>query len=350
MRVIVIGATGNVGTSLLSSLRSDPTITSIVGVARRRPDTPLEGVEWRTADIATDDLGPVVRDADAVVHLGWLLQPSRDQAEQWATNVVGTRRLLDAVARTGVGSFVYASSIAAYSPAAPGQLVDEMWPTDGIATSPYSRQKAYNERVLDAFEAANPQVRVVRLRPGLIVKPGAATQIRRLFTGPFMPTTLIRALGMPIWPATRGLELQFVHSDDAGEAYRLAVTSDVRGPFNIAADPVMDADTAAEALGAIKLRLPAPVLRAAAAATWRLRLQPTDPGWIDLAVGAPLMKTDRAREVLGWKPTVSADRALAEFVEAFGRGEDYPTPPLDGDSSGPGRINELRTGVGGTTF
>ena len=248
MRVVVVGATGNVGTSLIEVLHRDPAVTDLVGVSRRLPEWNPEGVTWVPADIATADLRQVVAGADAVVHLAWLLQPSRDQAEQWRTNVTGTRRLLEAVGDEGVGVFVYASSIGAYSPAPAGQFVDESWPTDGVATSAYSRQKAYTERQLDAFATANPNVRVVRLRPGLVLKPEAASEIRRLFGGPFLPSPLLRAVGLPVWPATKGLELQFVDSFDLAQAYRLAVLTDVEGPFNIAADPVIDARAAADAL------------------------------------------------------------------------------------------------------
>jgi UDP-glucose 4-epimerase len=36
MRVVVIGATGNVGTALLRALAHEEAVTEIVGVARRR--------------------------------------------------------------------------------------------------------------------------------------------------------------------------------------------------------------------------------------------------------------------------------------------------------------------------
>ena len=38
MRVVVTGATGNVGTSVVSALAADPNVTEIVGLARRAPD------------------------------------------------------------------------------------------------------------------------------------------------------------------------------------------------------------------------------------------------------------------------------------------------------------------------
>lgn len=347
MRVVVVGATGNVGTSVVEALLGDADVTGTTGIARRRPEWQPEGVDWHTADIAVDDLHQVFAGADVVIHLAWLLQPSRDQAEQWRTNVIGTRRVLQAVADQRVPSLVYASSIGAYSPAPAGTVVDETWPTDGVPTSPYSRQKAYTERQLDAFEMARPDIRVVRIRPGLIIKPAAASQIRRLFGGPFLPTPLLRAFGLPVWPSSAGLELQFVHSHDVAEAYRLAAVSDVEGAFNIAADPVIDPATAAEALHAWKVPIPGPVLHALAAATWHLRLQPADPGWIDLALASPVMSTQRAQQVLGWTPRYRADAALAEFVQAVGRSEGMSTPPLEPDAGGPARLHEVTTGVGG---
>ena len=350
MRVVVVGATGNVGTSVISSLLDEPAVTDLVGVARRLPEWHPDGVTWVPADIATDDLHRIVAGADGVIHLAWLLQPSRDEAEQWRTNVVGTARLLQAVADEKVPSFIYAASVGSYSPAPAGVFVDETWPTDGVPTSPYSRQKAYTERQLDAFQAVHPDVRVVRLRPGLIIKAAAASEIRRLFAGPFLPSPLLRAVGLPIWPATKGLELQFVDSHDVAEAYRLALIGDVEGAFNIAADPVIDAATAAEALHAFAVPMPAKLLRGAAALSWRLRLQPADPGWIDLAVASPLLSTERARTVLGWRPLRRADDALADFVKAVGRSDGMATPPLDPATSGPARSREIATGVGKTSL
>ena len=346
MRVVVIGATGNVGTSTIEVLRAEPAVTEIVGVARRLPEALTQGVTWRAADISRDDLRPVVAGADAVILLAWLLQPSRDERTMWATNVVGTRRVLDAVVHERVPAVLYASSIGAYSPAPPGVVVDETWPTDGVVTSAYSRHKAYNERVFDAFSSEHPDVRVVRMRPGLILKAAAASHVRRLFAGPLLPTTLLRLIGLPVWPRTRGLQLQFVDSHDVAEAFRLALLSDATGAFNVAAEPVVDAARAAEALEAFAVPTPAWLLRAAVAASWRLRLQPTDPGWVDMAVDLPIMSTRRAREELGWLPSRSADQALADFVAAVGRGDGYRTPPLDPATSGPGRVEELRSGIG----
>jgi UDP-glucose 4-epimerase len=328
MRVVVVGATGNVGTSVLRALAEEPRVESVLGIARRKPERPFEKVEWRQADVSVDDLAPHFRGADAVVQLAWLIQPARDQRKLRATNVDGSARAFRAVAEAGVPSLVYASSVGAYSPGPKDRAVDESWPTAGIGSSFYSRHKAEVERLLDAFESEHPSVRVVRFRPGLIFKRQAASEIRRLFAGPLLPRPLLRPGLIPIVPNVDRLRFQAVHSHDVGHAYRLAVVGEARGAFNLAAEPVLDPNELGRALGARPIRVPARLLRAGAAVTWRARLQPSEPGWVDMALGIPVMDVRRAREELGWEPAHTSVDALLELIDGMRRREGIETPPL----------------------
>ncbi len=124
MRVVVTGATGNLGTALLRRLTSSGA-HDVVGLARRIPAAPPEGVaadrvRWVSVDLTTDAAGPLLTeafsDADAVVHLAWGFEPSHNL-------------------------------------------------TDGVPTSPYSRHKAAAERLLDAFEGAGRTTAGGLLRP-----------------------------------------------------------------------------------------------------------------------------------------------------------------------------------------
>jgi nucleoside-diphosphate-sugar epimerase len=77
--------------------------------------------------------------------------------------------------------------------------------------------------------------------------------------------------------------------------------------------------------------LPIPVrfLHAFVDATWRLRLQQTDSGWVEMAAGAPIMETARARTELGWEPRTSSLDAIQEVIEGMGAGAGVPpSPPL----------------------
>jgi UDP-glucose 4-epimerase len=346
MRVIVTGATGNVGTSVLRALAADPAVDEVVAVARRTPHRPLPGAEFVAADVTESELRPIVRGADAVVHLAWLIQPGRDELVTRRVNVDGSRRVFQAVVDERVPSLVYASSVGAYSPGPKDRLVDESWPTEGIPSSFYSRHKAAVERELDRLTSEQPGLRIVRLRPGLIFQRSAATEIRRLFAGPLLPGWLLRSRLAPISPDVPGLRFQAVHSDDVGDAYRRAVLSDADGAFNIAAEPVIGSAELAGLLKARPVRIPARVLRGGAAASFALRLQPAEPGWVDMALGVPLMSTERARAQLGWSESRSATEAIAELVTGIRDGADDATAPLARSTSGPARVRELLTGVG----
>jgi UDP-glucose 4-epimerase len=328
MRVVVTGASGNVGTSLLRALAADDDVEEIVGLARRLPAEDFPKTEWLAANVEHDDLAPIFSGADCVVHLAWLIQPSHDLAALRRTNVDGSANVFSAVAAAGVPSLVYASSVGGYSPGPKNRRVDESWPTEGTPTSFYARHKAEVERLLDRLQLERAETRIVRLRPGLIFKRSSAEEQRRYFLGPLFPRMLTRRGALVAIPGIDGLRFQAVHTQDVAEAYRLAVVGDARGAFNVAAEPVLDAPTLAQALGARVVPLPRALARSALAASWRLRLQPTPPGWLDMGLSVPLMDTTRAREELGWEPRHSSVDAIRDVLSGIAESEGEPTPPL----------------------
>jgi UDP-glucose 4-epimerase len=345
MKVVVTGATGNVGTSTVQALSESPEIDEIVGLARREPTWTPPKTSWVEANVLNADLAEIFAGADAVIHLAWAIQPSRDAVTLERINVEGSQRVFEAAAAAGVPKLVHASSVGAYSPGPKDREVDESWPTEGTTTSFYSRHKVAVERALDRFEADNPDTRVVRLRPALIFKDEAATEIRRLFIGPFLPSFLLRRGLLLALPRIARLRFQAVHTEDVGRAYLRAVLADVDGAFNIAAEPPLSPGEMAERIGVRSFPVPAGVVRRLADLSWRMRLQPTPPGWLDMALNVPLMSSDRAREKLGWEPRRSGIEALEELLEGLREGHGAKTPPLEADSVG-GRLDDLKTGVG----
>ncbi|HXS48446.1 MAG TPA: DUF892 family protein, partial [Solirubrobacterales bacterium] len=297
------------------------------------------------ADILDSGLADKFAGADAVIHLAWAIQPSRDERTLTRINVEGSRCVFDAVAAAGVPKLVYASSVGAYSQGPKDREVDESWPVGATPTSFYSRHKVAVEQMLDRFERQNPATKVIRLRPALIFKGDAATEIRRLFIGPFLPGFLVRSSLVPALPRLQGLRFQAVHSADVGQAYLRAVLSDAEGAFNIAADPPLDTEGLADVFDARTFPVPVGIARRLTDLAWRLRLQPTPPGWLDMALNVPLMSSERARKQLGWEPQFSAVEALEELLEGLRHGQGFPTPPLE-EAGARGRLDEIRTGVG----
>ncbi|MER5428230.1 SDR family oxidoreductase [Streptomyces sp. NPDC002588] len=334
--VVVTGATGNVGTSVVRLLSEDPEVASVRGLARRIPDWSPPKTEWTAVDLGSAEADPaaVFEGADAVVHLAWAFQPTHDPAATWRTNVLGGIRVFEAVAAAGVSVLVHASSVGAYSPGPKDRAVDESWPTHGWPGAAYCREKAYLERALDTFQRDHPEIRVVRMRPAFLFKRQSASEQRRIFGGRFLPGAAARPELLPFLPDIPGLRVQALHTDDAAQAYRLAVRHDVRGAFNLAADPTVDAELIGGMFGARPVRLPRTAARSAIAAAWGLHLLPASPHLFDAVLRLPLMDCTRARTELDWRPRHTATEVLEEFLLGMRTGAGEATEPMRGRKAG----------------
>lgn len=331
MKVVVLGASGNLGSATIRALTEDGA-NEVVAVARRSPDgpqpSPDASVEWRQADVSNANLEPVLEGADAVVHLAWKFQPTHRPEETWATNAVGTRRVLDAVAHAGVGAFVCVSSVAAYSPVLHDDPVDETWETDGASPAAYCREKAYVERALDTFACNHPEVRLVRVRPAFVFQRSSASEQRRIFGGALARPALLDRNRIPVVPVPAGLRFQAVHAGDVGRALATAATTEVSGAFNLAGTGVIRRDEIAELMGARTVETPARLMRRGLDAAWHARLAPVPGSLLEAVMQLPLMSTARAETELDWRPRHTATDALDAILSGIPQKAGSGLPPL----------------------
>jgi UDP-glucose 4-epimerase len=338
LKVAVTGASGNVGTALLRRLTApDAGVAEVRGLARRQPPdiAPYDRVDWHLTDLGQADseevLARFLDGVDAVVHLAWALQPGRRPEQLRQVNVEGTRRVVRAAVAAGAGHVVHLSSLGAYAPGGGDQQVTEDWPTTGIPSSQYSRDKSDAERVVREVVGRHPEITLTVVRPTLVLQPEAASEIGRYFLGPLLfsaarllPGSVARLLPLPL----PGVRAQFVHADDVADALARMLDRRAPGPFNLAAEPLLDAAGIARALGTTRVPVPAFVLRTGLSAAFATHLVPTEPGWLDMGVGAPALDSGRARRLLDWAPAHRGDEVLAQFVAALGQGEGAPGPLL----------------------
>ena len=341
MRVAVVGATGNAGTAVLSALHETPEVDSILAIARRAPDiekAPYNACDWASIDIggavdedeARADLRAAFDGVDTVIHLAWLIQPNSQRDLLRRVNVLGTAHVAQAAAEAGVGHLIVATSIASYSPDSGGEPRDESWPTGGIPTSHYSVDKAAQERFLDDFSLAYPQITVTRIRPALIFQALASSEIQRYFLGDKVPVHLLSKGTPPVLPLPEDLDtIQAVHADDLGTAFAAAVVTRAPGAFNICADDTLTADSVATILGGSRIvRLPTALVRTALAASHKTGMVAMDEGWLDMGVSVPVMDNSRAKTELGWQPQHSAADALRELIDGMVKGTGGHSIPL----------------------
>jgi UDP-glucose 4-epimerase len=326
-KIVVTGASGNVGTGVLRALAAALPGDDVVGVCRRPPThgPVYESVSWHRVDLSTtsavEDLAPAMQHADVVIHLALALRPTGDEDYLYRVNVLGTHAVLKAMSAAGVQQLIYASSLGVYAPGATGP-VPEIWLASGQRSSVYSRHKVIAETLVDEFADTHPEVVVARIRPTLVVQRESAWEVRSLYLGPFVPRAVLKLLrrqALPFLPLPAGIALQFVHADDVGDAVVRLLQRRVEGAFNLAAD-ILDTRALARLVGARPVAVNPRRIRTIVAALHAAHVVAVTPGWYDVAMNSPLMDTSRARTELGWRPTrPSADSAM-ELLDGLALG------------------------------
>jgi nucleoside-diphosphate-sugar epimerase len=338
VRVVVTGASGNIGTALLRRWHEAGDV-EVLAVCRRppwavgrQPEPAYQAATWTALDVADPaaphQLEALMRGADHVVHLAWRIQPGHDVHAMRAVNVRGSDHVLASARTAGVPHLVHLSSVAAYGPRTTDEPQDESAPLGGVPGSPYSQHKAAVERLVDADEASGGVPTLCRMRPPLVSQHDAAGELARFAVGWWVPAGT--ASGLPI-PLPRGLIMQAVHADDVAQAVDLAVRSSATGAFNVGAEEVLTGAEVARCLrGSGALEVPPRALRAAMGLGFALRAQPLHPSWLDLAMAAPMVTSERARRELGWMPqhsTRDALRALADGLHDTAGTASHPLRP-----------------------
>lgn len=172
MRVLVTGANGFLGREVVAGLlRSGHFVRAMVRPAANLSDLNWpDAVEVIRADLrATRDLEAAFDDIDVLIHLAAAVTGGEDA--QFAAAVVGTERLLDAMARSNTRRVVLASSFSVYDWRRARGTLDESTPiaagADLYERDGYAVAKAWQERVVRARAEQRGWALTV-LRPGFI--------------------------------------------------------------------------------------------------------------------------------------------------------------------------------------
>jgi UDP-glucose 4-epimerase len=236
--IAVTGATGHLGqwvVARLIELGED-----VLSVSRRpKPAPTLEEIAWRrevrtlswdlTDAASLPEIAPVLREAEAVVHLAAFIPPDTASPKEWratlAANVNGTVNLLRALSESrALRSFVLASSFEVYG--RPLELpIAETHPTR--PTTCYGASKLAAEQFVTLF-GRDTDVACCAIRMPAVYGPGDG---------------IARALGSFIRAAAAGEPLS-IHGDgsdvrdlvfvgDAAEAIALATSRRCGGVFNV---------------------------------------------------------------------------------------------------------------------
>jgi UDP-glucose 4-epimerase len=331
MTVAVTGPTGDLGLAIVDALERSRAVKRIVGMARR-PFEPAERgwrkTGYRQGDVTdTASVKELVAGADVVVHLAFAILTASQATRE--LNVDGSRRVFEEAAKAGVERICYASSVAAYGfhDDNPDWLTEDV-PPRGSAEHPYSQQKAEVERVLGEVLLKRSGTVAYAFRPCIVAGPEARTMLQEIpyfRLGEAMPDAVARLLASlpvlkPVIPDP-GTPFQLVHEEDVARAFAAGVRGvGEPGPYNLAGGGTLTMSDLADALGWYSVKVPRLAVEATAEIATRLPLVPDSVAWIHSVKKPVLMKTDRARRLLKWRPQHTSRRTLDGMVSAHREG------------------------------
>jgi UDP-glucose 4-epimerase len=315
--VLITGAASPLGAQLALALADDPRIEQVIGLdSRAAPEWLTRRVVVLDVDLRRggDLVGLLRRAAPHVVVHHDVVQypePGRQARTLHDRNVIGTLQLLAACGRLpGLAGLVVRGSAALYGAGAgaPAFFTEELG-ADARHATPFQRDVASLERLVEAFARRNPTVTCTVLRLQPLVGAGLDTPLMRLLRSPVIPTFL-------------GFDprLQVVHADDAVAAVAAAVHTPVRGPVNIAADGTVSLKRVLRRLGRTAVPIAGPLYGPAVGLLSRAtRLPRLDDDAVRYLRYGRGVDTTRMRRELGFSPahsTVEAIDAVARELQA----------------------------------
>ncbi len=296
--IVITGVSGYWGRRVAQQLLAMPDLR-VLGVDRRVPTQPLDGLDFVKADIRNPLLVDLLRaeQVDTLVHLAWRERQWRRE-EDFESNVLGAMQLLGACVDAGVRQVVWRSTTAVYGARAENPLyMPEGTPLAAQSASAYIQDAVEVERFITGFAAEYPELRLAVLRLANVI-------------GADVDSPFSRLLRLPVLPDLLGFDplLQVIDTDDAVAALVHAALSPVNGPVNVAADGVVSFCQLAGKLGRPTL----PILH------WF----PMEPDYLRFPWIGDLA---RMRSDLGFSPRWSAAQAVQRYVQGL-RMQRYQPP------------------------
>ncbi len=297
--VVVTGLSGNLGRTLTKLLHRTE---RIVGLDRRPfPGAPKD-VELFQLDLRKKKAEDVFRihDVKAVIHMGIMHDPRMSSEEHHSFNVVGTTRVLDAVAKHGVKKVVVLSSANVYGPSPDNSnFLSEDAPL--MAASRFSgvRDLIEVDMLAHGFFWRHPDIETVILRPVHIVGP----TIRNA------PSNYLR-LKHPWVLAGFDPMLQLIHQEDAARAMVEALRPGLKGVYNVVGPGEVPLSAVLRELGRAPIPVPHVIARPLLGTLFRYRLANFPPPELDHIQFLCMVDGSRWTADLGWVPQHSMKETI----------------------------------------
>ncbi|HJZ87111.1 MAG TPA: NAD-dependent epimerase/dehydratase family protein [Polyangia bacterium] len=308
--VAVTGAYSFVGGELIKRLEEDRRYYKVLAIDIRKPAFPLTKTQFHKVDLtlptADAELSGILKreGVETFVHAAFLSAPTHNATWAHEFESIGTVHVLNACGEAKIRKFILWSSTVVYgaAPLNPNFLTEDA-ELRGHPRSRFINDKAEAERETARFAKENRDTTVTVLRTAPILGPRIRNYVTRFFARPACPTLM-------------GYDplMQFVHEDDAVDAFKLASDEDFAGAFNIVGDGVLPYSTILAMMGKVPLPVPHFVAYPLAQALWATQVFDSPPNFLDFLRYLCVADGSRAREVMGFRPHHDIKSAILDFL------------------------------------
>ncbi|SFF40779.1 NAD dependent epimerase/dehydratase family protein [Paenibacillus algorifonticola] len=180
MNILVTGATGFLGKNAVNRLLKEGHSVTAVGRNRAEGERLGEaGAAFLQLDLASSRMREAIARHDAVFHCGALSSPWGKYRDFYASNVIGTRNVIQGCLEHGVQRLVHVSTPSIYFDYRHRFNIAEHEPLPKSAVNHYAATKLLAEQEVDrAFREQG--LRVVTIRPRALFGPGDTAIFPRL--------------------------------------------------------------------------------------------------------------------------------------------------------------------------
>jgi UDP-glucose 4-epimerase len=307
-RVIAItGAAGYLAQHLIQHLANHlPECDLLVGFDLKKNvqkvDFPFEYYSMDILDLSSEILRE--HGVTDLIHMAWMVTPTHNRQRAYNIDIHGTEHVLNQALRAGAEYFLHTSSTLAYGAYVnnPNPLT-ESHPLRGNKDFHYSHHKMLAERLLDDFEEKNAgTLKIGRIRPSPILSPDLNSFVTTILQGGWRTFYL-----MP--HPDSNTPIQFLHIDDAIQAFFLMVSNRLEGAYNANPSQSIVVGEIPRILSGRGIRIPLRVLKLLLWFQWNLRLSEVPPPYLDF-VAYPYVASNAKLQKEGFNPKFTTEETL----------------------------------------
>ncbi|MBR61762.1 MAG: hypothetical protein CL904_03765 [Dehalococcoidia bacterium] len=308
MKIAITGGSGYVGSCLIKKLEKETWVESILSIDLNPPNIKLH---TKTKYVIHDLINPFDDvlskfKPDVLIHLSFVLKPTRNRKKTENVNLNGTLNALQAAKASKVKQIIYFSSTTIY-----GAYPDNpKWLNENSTIRPaprfqYAVDKAKSELLFESFASDNKSTKILILRGCPVMGPNANNFISNAFAKPLLIG--IRKHDPP---------MQFIHEDDVVNLMEFCMINEVSGTYNVAGDGTITWSEMAKLIRAKMISLPASLLYSLTEISWQTRLQSeSSSSGLDFIKYRWTASAQKLKETLRYQFTHSSHSAWQTFCD-----------------------------------